>query len=135
MVQKRLVRRNSQASLHFDLLIKVFYIDPELLIGINEIIYCSASVKHCRMVFIATMESDGGQGCFGVLFGKEHGKLPCLDDLSLSGFGIDQIQGNVEIVTHNFLDVINGYLPGCALNELIDHLFCKFQGNGLFIEG
>ena len=86
------------------------------------------------MVFIPAVQADGGQGGLCVFLGEIHGKLPCLDDFPFPGFGVDQIDRDVEVIANNLLDIIDGDLPGGVLDELVDHLLGKVKGDGLFVQ-
>ena len=76
-------------SLHLDFLVKLFHVYPQLLVGIDQVIHGSAGMQDRGMVLIAAMQADGGERSFGVLLGKIHSQLPCLDDLPLTGLGVD----------------------------------------------
>jgi hypothetical protein len=93
--------------LHLDLFVEVFDIDPELFIGIYQIVYRTACVQDGCMVFVPAVKSNSCQGSFGMFLSKKHGKLPGLNDFSLPGFGVDHIEREVEIIAHNLLDVID----------------------------
>jgi hypothetical protein len=119
---------------HFDLFIEFFDVDPELLIGIDQVIDGPAGMEDGGMVLIAAMDADGGKGRFRMFLGEIHSQLPGLDDLSLTCLGIDGIDRQVEIVANYFLDEVDGNLPGCTLDEFVDHLFGQVKGDRLFIK-
>ena len=87
------------------------------------------------MVFVSAVKSDTGKGSFGVLLRKIHGELPGLNDLTFPRFGVDHLNGDIEIVTHNFLNIIDRDLPGGIFNKFIDHLFGQLQRDYFFIQG
>ena len=99
---------------HLDLLIQFLHVNAELLIGVDEVVDGTACVENRRMVLVAAVQADGGQARFGVLFGKIHGQLACLDDLAFPGLGADGIDREVKIVAYDLLDEVDGNFAKCS---------------------
>jgi len=56
----RLFKVADQRS-HLDLFVEFLNIDPELLVGINQVIYSAAGVQYSGMVLIAAVKAYGCQ--------------------------------------------------------------------------
>lgn len=56
----RLFKVTDQRS-YLDLFVKFLNIDPELLVGINEVVDSSAGVQYSGMVFISAVQAYGCQ--------------------------------------------------------------------------
>ena len=121
-------------SVDGQLLFQVFQVLAEVLVCFAEVVYRAAGVKHCRVVFSAAVQSDVGQGRLRHLLGKVHGNLAGLNDFALAGLALEKLDGQVEIVAHHLLDVVDADLAGGVLDKLVNHVLGQIQGDRLAVQ-
>ena len=115
-------------------LFQVFEVLPEVLVGFAEVVDRSACVEHGGVILASTVQSDVGQGRFGHLLGEVHGDLTGLNDFALPGFALEKFDGQVEVVAHHFLDVVNADLSCGVFDKLVDHMLGQVQCDGFAVQ-
>ena len=115
-------------------LFEVFQVLPEVLVGFAQVVDRPARMQHGGVVLASTVQSDVGQRRFGHLLCEVHRNLAGLDNFALAGLALKQLDGQVEVVAHHFLDVVNADFPCGVLDKLVNHVLRQIQGDGLAVQ-
>ena len=86
------------------------------------------------MVLASTVQSDVGQRALGHLLGEVHRNLTRLNNLALPRLGLEQLNGQVEVIADHLLDVVNAHLAGRVLDKLVDHLLGQIQSHRFAVQ-
>jgi len=121
-------------SVDGQLLFQVFQVLAEVLVGFAEVVHRATSVEHRRVVLSAAVQSDVGERRLGHLLGEVHGNLSGLNDFALSGLALEELDGQVEVVAHHLLDVVDADLAGGVLDKLVDHVLGQIQGDRFAVQ-
>ena len=113
------------------------FVNPvaELLVCLGQVGHRLACVKHRGVILVAALEADDGQRRLGHLLGKIHGELASLDNFALAGVRLDAVDGDVEIVANDLLDIFDSDLAVGALDKFVHHLSGQFEGDVSVVEG
>lgn len=83
-------------------------------------------MKDRRMVLASYLRADRGERTVGdVLAAEIHGYLAGLDDLALTALGEDVVASDVEIVAHDFLDLVYAEVYLLLTHDLLDKVARK----------
>ena len=105
-----------------------------MLVGFAEVVHRATGVQHRRVVLSAAVQSNVGERGLGHLLGEVHGNLAGLNDFALAGLALEELDGQVEVIAHHFLDVVDAHFAGGVLDELVDHVLGQIQGDRLAVQ-
>ena len=130
---------NHEVLLHTDqltlqLLLEVLEVLAEVLIGFAQVVDRTAGVEHRSVVLATAVQTDVGQRTLGHLLGEVHRNLTRLNDLALARLGLEQLDGQVEVIAHHLLDVVDADFAGRVLDKLVDHLLGQIERDGLAVQ-
>ena len=125
---------NRVGSVNRQLLFQIFQVLAEVLVCLAKVVHRAASMEHGGVVLAATVQANVGQRRLRHLLGEVHGDLTCLHDFSLPRLAFEKLDGQVEVIAHHLLDVVDAHLTGCVLDELVNHVLGQVQGDGLAVE-
>ena len=107
---------------------------PEVLVGFAQVVDRPARMQDGGVVLAATVQSDVGQRRLGHLLGEVHRNLAGLDNFALAGLALEQLNGQIEVIAHHLLDVVNADFTCGVLDKLVDHVLRQVQGDGLAVQ-
>ena len=134
MLPKQTTRYCLTRSVDVQLLLEVVQVLPEMLVGFGQVVDRTACVKHSGVILSSAVQSNVGQRALGHLLGEVHRNLTGLNNFTLAGLGLQQLDRQIEVIAHHFLDVIDADLTGRVLDELIDHLLGQVQSDRLAVQ-
>ena len=134
MLPKQTTRYCFTRSVDVQLLLEVVEVLAEVLVGFAQVVDRTAGVEHRSVVLATAVQTNVGQRALGHLLGEVHRDLTRLNDLTLARLGLEQLDRQVEVIAHHFLDVVDADFAGRVLDELVDHLLGQVQRDGLAVQ-
>ena len=134
MLPKQTTRYCFTRSVDVQLLLEVVEVLAEVLVGFAQVVDRTAGVENRSVVLATAVQTNVGQRTLGHLLGEVHGDLTRLNDLTLARLGLEQLDGQVEVIAHHFLDVVDADFAGRVLDKLVNHLLGEVERDGLAVQ-